>query len=538
MIRTVGRSWIPAVVLAALLVEAGCACRVFAWEWDDGGESESESETGIFPDLPFPTDVPPQGREQAEVQVVVRSDLDLLFVVDNSATLAEEQVFLAASAGNFAEILDQANVSYRIGVTTTDVGGVRCEDHTPERGALLMRNCLEHPQEFVSANNNAFGEVCVPHCLHEEIEIQPTTTDEDPQPAARPWLEKIAGVSNLPPEIGMVDAISCFLPPGIAGCRFESPLEAMHMAIRRMQDPGDPAHGFLRAGAHFAVVLVTDEVDCSVADPALLDGSNIHYWGGSTDATSAACWRAGVECTGTGPVWDDCVPVNKDMSGTVGVPDDQAALHPLSRYLEQLTDLAALKQTQDPEAGVSVAAITGVPVGYPQVPLVFADTPDTNFMIEFGIGPGCESGTAQAVPPPRVKEVAEAFALGADSVRSVCESDFSPALAELGAVLGVADDPPCMPVCVADTEPGAPGLQPDCRLLEEPPGQTPAELPHCLADGDVWVLPPGEPTCFYERVDGDVTPACVAEGANVEFALIRTEPVEEGTVLIGDCVVC
>jgi hypothetical protein len=524
-------------LLASQVVLAGCACRVWAWDYANEGDEVTDDGEPL-PDLPT-GDLPiPDGRAEAEVQVVMTADVDLLFVVDNSATLADEQVFLASNAASFVNILDQANVNYRIGFTTTDVGGEHCKESTPERGALVTRNCLEHPWEFVSGNDAVFDKVCGDYCQLEDVEILPSATAEDPTPIPRPWLEKIQGVSNLPVEVSMPDALTCFLPQGIAGCRFESPLEAMYLALQRVQDPGDPAFGFLREGASLAVVLVTDEVDCSAATEALFDGSNTMYWPEPNDLTSAVCWNAGVECLGPGPVYDDCFPANKDLAGNVGVPDGQAVMHPISRYLDQLIDLDAFKQSQDPGTQVSVSAIAGVPTGFPGDPIVYADTNDANFMNAFGIGPGCESGTAQAVPPPRIKAVTDAFGLDSAALISVCGEDYSPALTAIGDTLGVEDDPPCFPICVGDVDPGTPGLQPDCLLTEQAPGQEPVELPHCIDDGDGgWTLPDGEPTCFYELVDDAVTAACVSEGANLEFGVLRTEPVQEGTVLVGNCVV-
>ncbi|GDX82832.1 hypothetical protein LBMAG42_46430 [Deltaproteobacteria bacterium] len=45
---------------------------------------------------------------------------DVLFVVDNSASMVEEQAILAANFGAFVELLGDTTADYRIGVTTTD----------------------------------------------------------------------------------------------------------------------------------------------------------------------------------------------------------------------------------------------------------------------------------------------------------------------------------------------------------------------------------------------------------------------------------
>ena len=61
------------------------------------------------------------------------------------------------------------------------------------------------------------------------------------------------------------DALSCISSVGDAGCGLEAPLEAMKRAL----DGSHPENaGFVRRGALLAVVILTDEDDCS-ADPAL-----------------------------------------------------------------------------------------------------------------------------------------------------------------------------------------------------------------------------------------------------------------------------
>ncbi|MEM6992898.1 MAG: hypothetical protein AAF721_20450, partial [Myxococcota bacterium] len=58
--------------------------------------------------------------------------LDVLFVVDNSATMGEPQGRLAASMDSFVARLDNEGLDYRIAVTTTDVGNPWCSGTTPE----------------------------------------------------------------------------------------------------------------------------------------------------------------------------------------------------------------------------------------------------------------------------------------------------------------------------------------------------------------------------------------------------------------------
>src|SRR3984957_3734874 len=50
-----------------------------------------------------------------------RAQSDILWVVDNSGSMAREQDQLAASFPKFFAYLQEAQLDYRIGVTTTDV---------------------------------------------------------------------------------------------------------------------------------------------------------------------------------------------------------------------------------------------------------------------------------------------------------------------------------------------------------------------------------------------------------------------------------
>ncbi len=66
---------------------------------------------------------------------------DVLFVVDNSASMVEEQERLGANFGAFVELLGTTTADYRIGVTTTD----------PDNGGVLVGPVLTADTENVIA---------------------------------------------------------------------------------------------------------------------------------------------------------------------------------------------------------------------------------------------------------------------------------------------------------------------------------------------------------------------------------------------------
>ncbi len=54
-------------------------------------------------------------------QQVRRNTVDILMVVDNSCSMAEEQDKLAANFPAFIEVFDGVDVDWQIAVTTTDI---------------------------------------------------------------------------------------------------------------------------------------------------------------------------------------------------------------------------------------------------------------------------------------------------------------------------------------------------------------------------------------------------------------------------------
>lgn len=386
--------------------------------------------------------------------------VDILFVVDNSGSMGEEQALLARAFPALIGPLAEAEVDLRVGITTTDNGNPVCGDTSPEAGRLQATSCRDRLSEFVfdgEPRRDVTAVACTDVCDLDDaaLQILPTATAFDSTPRPRPWLESIGGVTNLPAGVDLVDAIGCFAPQGIAGCGFEAPLESMLKALLRARTPSESQYGFLRTEADLVVVIVTDEVDCSYAEAHASvfiphdDPSDELGWKdpGGGRVPSAICWRAGVVCSGGPGTYDECHAANRDAAGDIDVPDDEAVLHPLSRYVELLGQIRDDKREIHPDRAVTLALIAGVPRGYGGDPheLVYADGTDARYLAEFGIGPGCVGGDggAMAMPPVRERELAEMFApRGGPDVFSICEDEFTAALAAIGdgitARLGLA----------------------------------------------------------------------------------------------------
>jgi hypothetical protein len=484
---------------------------------------------------------------QDAIALTVNKDVDILFVIDNSGSMGEEQATLAQNFASFINVLERPEVeaNYRIGVTTTDNGNPWCGTTGPEGGALRLSSCLSRPTEFTfdgATVIEAFAEACEAVCPPEwtNIEIQPTAIDGSEEMRARPWLENIEGATNLPEGLTTTQAFQCFGPQGINGCGFESHLESMWKSLRRSQTDGDDAYGFIRANAILSVVHLTDEVDCSYNndwETMFLPDGDRTFWSDPTAAspTSAVCWNAGVACEGS-----DCHSVNLDVAGAEvndAEADDKAVLRPLQRYIDIVDELERDKQVITPDQEVLVALIAGVnsdgSVTY-QPSLM-----DPQFQNDFGIGPGCQSAAGTAVPPVRMREFAEYFKVGdTRNMFSICDADYSPALEAIAEAIADQVKPACMPACVADSDPTTPEvLDPQCNLIQEAPrGDGSFEettIPECNGTD----VPDGADVCYQALVGDAMDDYCIDIGVNLQFQLFRREgvPAPGGTSVKATC---
>lgn len=203
------------------------------------------------------------------------TNFDILFVIDNSPSMAGRQKGLVASIPGFLRKLDTAltNIDYRIGIVTSDVGtdpapdqqwsgGIpSCDTFLGDDGLLQATPCTSR---FPLSPESA--EVCKTFC---------------PDPSFVPYknelfISKFGSAFNVPFDLktdaqnGQVNlgpqrAFACMAVLGDGGCGVEGPLEAARRALNGHR--AENAY-FLRPDSLLAVIFLTDEDDCSV-QPAL-----------------------------------------------------------------------------------------------------------------------------------------------------------------------------------------------------------------------------------------------------------------------------
>ncbi len=283
---------------------------------------------------------------------VQTNKLDLLFVVDNSGSMLQTQEKLALAVHEIVEVLTGSGAGglpdLHVGVVTTDLGAgsysaIRyCDASGGDRGVLgksgelnLASTCLNSGRYLIDAapldcNVVLEGGQClshdcdVSHCESLDGDQVDLILEEDEGGCPR--------CVNY--EGAFIDVAECFTQVGAQGCGFEQPLEAMMLALDDESTPENK--GFLRPDSLLAVVIVTDEDDCSASEPDIL--FNPDPAKDSIDSPlgylhSFRCFEFGVVCD----INDRTVTGLR--LGCRPSKDEEALLHPLIRYIDFLVSL-------------------------------------------------------------------------------------------------------------------------------------------------------------------------------------------------------
>lgn len=251
--------------------------------------------------------------------------LDMLWVVDNSGSMCQEQKILRDNFNTFIEQLESTNLDFHIGVTTTDMNGDyplepvaqpghlqstpqpvpgfdrTCHtsvdengqqimgDYTPIRDALQAAiDCMDSPdQSLLTDLTNADIECALYNtpqgCAIPRIgcgggNAACTPGDIFPDPGSYRAVPKVLKSEDYKNGAALdVDALradfACMALVGTRGYGIEKGLSA---AVRATNpeltggavdldgaDTSKPNHGLIRQNARFAAIFVTDENDCS-----------------------------------------------------------------------------------------------------------------------------------------------------------------------------------------------------------------------------------------------------------------------------------
>ncbi len=372
------------------------------------------------------------------IQVTNVDKVDLLFMVDNSNSMTEEQASLTAEFPRMINILASGDFD-QDGDFAGD-GEDGDDDFDPVRDLNVG----------VITSDMGTGGFTVPTCARSDFGDDGILRTQGRTDIAG-CMATYPSFLNFRPDSGgsatdFARDVACVATTGTGGCGFEQQLEAILKALSPSAPTSWTAEGyaaptffrntfghadtnndgFVRDNSVLAIIPVTDEEDCSARDPELFNPSSATY--GATDLNLRCFAHA------------------------------DAALHPISRFVD---GLAQLRQ----RSGLLIfAPIVGIPVDL--VPLsgaspnydalVSEDPAVRDDRMEERVDPAMPSrlipscnvpGRGVAFPPVRIVRVAQRLeALGAGvTVQSICQESFQGALQEIIRQIKSALGAACLP---------------------------------------------------------------------------------------------
>ena len=474
------RRWAPlgAVPAVSVLLASGLAC-----------SSGTGTPTGTF--TTYTTVFSPKANY----------DLDILFMIDNSTGMTAKQAKLIAQIPTFTQSLQAlpmglpnvhiAVVSADMGATSDQGSAIGCSQNGGDNGLFQVM-----PRGTCTSND--FMVATDTYITDNVTGSEKNFTDADP-----------AGIAKVLQCIGLL---------GSSGCGFEHQLASIDRALGADSYPNPPNPpgqnvGFVRDGASLAIIILTDEDDCSAPASTQLFSLN----GGDQSLTNPLgpianyrCNQFGHHCddpSGPSPTTLQQPPLNppSDATGAVGAQTltlancqsndtDSGMLIPVSQFV---SDIKALKP--DPDHQIFVAAITGPTTPYTVQWAATSPPLSTNELwpeIEHSCGPTGDGSFAD--PAVRITQFVNGFHNGV--VTSICDDSYAPAMSGIAAGIGgmmTASSSPCLNVTPHQNALG----HPDCSITKEVTNAGKTEgivVPDCLENGGAapcWTLAPDATTC-------------------------------------------
>lgn len=453
------------------------------------------------------SEVNPQQNGVLTKEIPVSADIDILFVIDNSASTLDKQTIFEQNFPKFVQALDAfptGRPNLHIGVvdTTIDIGaqgyGPGCPSPDPADNGKLqsaprITGCTPPTGSFLSDIKN--------------------------------------GATRSVNYSGTLDtALSCIALVGASGCGFEAQLEAMKRAL----DGSRPENaGFIRPGAYLAVIFLTDEDDASAKDPAVFSLPDAMV-GGHDDYRVQPLFA--YKC-------------DQSLSATAGGTYTNCTSRTDSYLQDPAFYAQFLSAVKDP-ARIVVAAIAAPPPG-----LVTNDSPpQTANATTISTGPLALNGNTQslALQPSCSATINGNPAIGRPAVRlgsfvksfgdrgkfyTVCQSDYSAALTDIGKTLFNAISP-CLEggIDTTDADPSNPGTQLQCTVsdIQNAGSSTSTEtvMAACPMSDATTPAPNGPRPCYWFDKN---TASCPAPDTGYELTVVRTQPPATGTTVDVQC---
>jgi hypothetical protein len=395
--------------------------------------------------------------------------LDLVFLVDNSSSMTQEQNNLRTNFPNFMTELEKIPGGLpdtRIAVVSSNFGAGPTVP-SPECNVLGDRGKFQVKTGCGLDTNNGY------------------------------WLA--TGGGQQPNFTGsLANVFSCMAELGTGGCGYEHQLQSLRAALAgstAMGCNGCPPEnrGFLRDQAYLGVVILSDEDDCS-GEP----GAEFFRDLVPGQAGSLRCALLGHTCNGQ--------PVPATLGFTAPLsscePYVRTAASEVNSRLINVTDfvdfLRGMKNGRVDK--ILVSSVIGWPLMGDTDYKIIERPASSGTGTELDLGAACsDPATGNAAPGIRLRKFTQAFPN--NTIHSICQASLAQAMTEIGKKLAGILTNTCVTQRLLDTDPMKDGVQADCQVVDRvprddsPTGYRDNPLPPCTAGGmPCWELAP-DPTC-------------------------------------------
>ncbi|HEY0713066.1 MAG TPA: vWA domain-containing protein, partial [Polyangia bacterium] len=401
-------------------------------------------------------------------------NVDIIFVVDNSGSMQEEQGNLTRNFGAFMRELNIPGANLHIAAISTELGA----------GAGTMISSSAQGCGVAGGDKGVF-------CMGHQVDT-----------CAKCGVDVSRGrfLRTVNPNFaaGQLESIfTCMATFGTNGCGWEHSIGALRASLTAPENKD-----FLRDDAYLAFVIITDEDDCTAPSDSQMFMSAIP---GQQD--SLRCSVEGHICNGA-----HHTGTTMDVALDACAPATDGALVGIEQLVN---DVKAVKK--DP----SLIIAAGI-FGWPQ--------PGQQAAARYRIGGGqsrtlsavCNSNNGSATPALRVKKFVESFPN--NNTFSICQNDFSEAMRRIGEKIRITLGAPCVDARLVDVNETTAEMDPDCSVTEEKPrsggGFDLAQIGRCDAAGT-----PASGPCW--RLVGDM--ACTTSRYKVEVDRRGSPDLPEGS---------
>ncbi len=379
----------------------------------------------------------PQQQGEVTKRIPVSANIDLLFVIDNSASTQDKQTVFAQNFTSFVSKLQ----GFPGGLPNLHMGVV----------SSTVKIGSQDVTDFTNPCVNAPGDDGLLH-------VTPNGSCTAPSDAANDrFIVDVAAsggtrTTNYDPAQGLAATFACIAQIGSEGCGFEAPLEGMKRALDGT-NPGNA--GFIRDDAFLAVIILTDEDDASVADPSVfaLPTSQVGTEDFRLQPLYAYQCDQPITAAPPGANYTDCVPVvGSYLQDTAYYTSFLASIKDPSQLVVAL--IAGGQQDGSPPS--SSIATGPLMIGTASQPMALQ--PSCNAMIN--------GENAIARPAIRLFDFVSQFS-DHGLYQTICTGDYTPALTAIGDLLATAISP-CLEGAIdtTDGDPNNPGTQLQCTVSE------------------------------------------------------------------------